>query len=386
MVGAVQRGLSAEQKRDMWARWKDGQSLSEIGRALGKRASSVFGVVRLKGGFAPPARKRSEKALTLADREEISRGLVAGRPFSHIAVNLRRAPSTIGREVARNGGRIGYRAAAADDRAVECGRCPKPCCLADRKKLRTTVARKLQKQWSPEQISGWLKAEYPDDKAMQVSHETIYKSLFIQARGLLRKELSAHLRSRRLMRRASKASATGQSRGQIVDAISISQRPAEIEDRALPGHWEGDLICGSKKSYVATLVERHSRYVMLVRVKSKDSETVVRALVRRVRRLPPGLMASLTWDRGLELAQHKQFSIATDVAVYFCDPQKPWQCGSNENTNGLLRQYMPKGVDLSQYSQARLDKIATRLNTRPRKTLGFKTPAVTLASYIASTG
>jgi len=384
--GAVQRGLSAEQKRDLWARWKGGQSLSEIGRALGKRASSVFGVVRAKGGFAPSARKRREQALTLADREEISRGLVTGRPFSHIAVALRRAPSTIGREVARNGGRLGYRAAAADDRAVECARRPKPCCLADRQKLRTTVARKLQKQWSPEQISGWLKAEYPGDRTMQVSHETIYRSLFIQARGLLRKELSAHLRSRRLMRRASKASAKGQSRGQIVDAISISQRPAEVEDRAIPGHWEGDLICGGKKSYVATLVERHSRYVMLVRVKSKDSETVVRALVRRVRRLPTGLMASLTWDRGLELAQHKQFSIATDVAVYFCDPQKPWQRGSNENTNGLLRQYLPKGTDLSQYSQVRLDKIATRLNTRPRKTLGFKTPAVTLASRIALTG
>ena len=379
MSGSFGRGLSAEQDRVLWARWKDGRSLSEIGRALGKGASCVFKVVRARGGFAPAERQRAVASLTLAQREEISRGIVEGRAFSHIGAKLGRAGSTVSREVRRNGGRSYYRAAAAEERAWREGLRPKPCRLAGYRRLRMAVAKKLSLQWSPQQVSGWLKTTYKSDEAMQVSHETIYKSLFIQARGVLKKELLANLRSKRLMRRGKKATASGQSRGRISEAISISERPAEVADRAVPGHWEGDLICGSNNSYVATLVERKSRFVMLVGIKSKDSESVVKALVRQVRKLPQGLMSSLTWDRGLELAQHKQFSMATEIAVYFCDPKSPWQRGSNENTNGLLRQYLPKGTDLSVHSQRQLDAIARKLNTRPRATLGFKTPADILA-------
>ncbi len=386
MVEVSGRGISMEQRRDLWARWKAGQSLSEIGRALGKAAGSVFDVVRAKGGIAPTERKRDKGELTLQEREEISRGLAAERSLRSIAQGLRRAPSSISREVSRNGGRRRYRAAAADANAWRRAERPKPCRLARLPKLRRVVARRLQQQWSPQQISGWLGSAYPDDQAMQVSHETIYKSLFIQARGVLKKELLAHLRSRRLMRRAKTASKSGQHRGQIPDAISISERPAEVEDRAVPGHWEGDLICGSKNSYIATLVERQSRFVVLVRVAGKDTETVVDALVKQVGKLPVGVMASLTWDRGLEMAQHQRFSLATDIAVYFCDPKSPWQRGSNENTNGLLRQYFPKGTDLSVHSQAHLDAIALRLNTRPRQTLGFKTPGEVLNLRVALTG
>jgi len=237
------------------------------------------------------------------------------------------------------------------------------------------VASKLILDWSPEQISGWLKRRYPSNESMRVSHETIYRSLFIQARGVLRKELIQHLRSKRLIRRSLHSRANGQSRGQIVDAISIRERPAEIEDRAIPGHWEGDLLSGIKNSHIATLVERHSRFTILVKVASKDTATVVAALTRQVRKLPASMRRSLTWDRGLEMARHKSFTVDTKVNVYFCDPQSPWQRGTNENTNGLLRQYFPRGTDLSRFSQTYLNAIALRLNQRPRKTLGFKTPA-----------
>ncbi len=308
---------------------------------------------------------------------------MAGWSCHQIAAQLGRSPSTISREVSRNGGRRKYRATSADERAWQQGLRPKPCLLFVNPSLQMLVADKLQNEWSPEQIAGWLKAEHGDDRTMRVSHETIYKSLFIQARGVLKKELTHHLRSRRIMRRSKTASSIGQPRGQIIDAISIRERPAEVEDRAVPGHWEGDLLSGGKNTQVATLVERQSRFVMLVRVEGKDSESVVKALVRQVQRLPQGLMASLTWDRGMELAYHKRFSVATDVDVYFCDPQSPWQRGSNENTNGLLRQYFPKGSDLSTYSQSDLDAIALRLNTRPRKTLGFRTPGATLAKAVA---
>jgi IS30 family transposase len=372
------RGLSSGQRRELWQRWKDGQSLSEIGRALGKNVSSVHSVLRAAGGIAPVARTRRAGALSLAEREEISRGLAAGRPLSEIASALRRAPSTVGREVHRNGGRSQYRASAAESQACQRARRPKQCRLALHRKLARVVAAKLRNEWAPQQISGWLKMEYAGDAAMQVSHETIYKSLFIQARGVLKQSLVAHLRSRRLMRRGRTASPKRQRRGQITDAISISERPAAVEDRAIPGHWEGDLLCGTHNSYIATLVERHSRFVLLVRVPGKDSAGVVDALVRKVKTLPKSVLKSLTWDRGLEMAEHKQFSIATDVAVYFCDPKSPWQRGSNENTNGLLRQYLPKGTDLSPYSQAQLDAIALKLNTRPRKTLAFRTPAFML--------
>lgn len=376
-------GLSAEQKRELWARWKAGESLSDIGRALGKHAGSVFGVVLAKGGIAPSPRRRSRLSLTSDEREEISRGLAAEWSSHQIANRLGRSPSTISREVRRNGGRRRYRATRADERAWQQSLRPKACLLAIHKSLQELVAEKLQNQWSPEQISGWLKAEYRNDRTMRVSHETIYQSLFIQARGVLQKELTRHLRSRRVMRRSKTASTAGQPRGQIIDAISIRDRPPEIEDRAVPGHWEGDLLAGGKNTHIATLVERQSRFVMLVHVEGKDSDSVVKALVRQVQQLPQGLMASLTWDRGMELAQHKRFSVATDVDVYFCDPQSPWQRGSNENTNGLLRQYLPKGSNLSVYSQNDLDAIALRLNTRPRKTLGFRTPGAMLAEAVA---
>ena len=302
-----------------------------------------------------------------------------------IAEQLGRSTSTISREVNRNHGRVKYRAALADEQAWRQAQRPKLCRLAVNQLLQKVVAGKLKDQWSPQQVSGWLKREYPDDETMRVSHETIYRSLFIQARGVLKKELLAHLRSRRIMRRGKPSSTQGQPRGQIVDAISIRERPAEVADRAIPGHWEGDLLTGGKNTHIATLVERQSRFVMLVRVDGKDSDSVVTALVREVKRLPDGLMSSLTWDRGTELAQHKRFTVATDVNVYFCDPRSPWQRGSNENTNGLLRQYFPHGADLSAYSQDDLDAVALKLNTRPRKTLGYQTPGAKFIQSVALT-
>jgi IS30 family transposase len=291
----------------------------------------------------------------------------------------------VSREISRHGGRFTYRAHVSDDHAWDSALRPKKCLLAVNRKLRNIVASKLILDWSPEQISGWLKTQYPDDESLRVSHETIYRSLFIQARGVLKKELMDHLRSKRRMRRSRHATVSGQSRGQIVDAVSIRQRPAEVEDRAIPGHWEGDLLSGAKNSYIATLVERHSRFAMLVKVRSKETEAVVSALSRHVRKLPATLKRSLTWDRGLEMAKHKDFTVATGVQVYFCDPQSPWQRGTNENTNLLLRQYFPRGTDLSGFSQAQLDHVSQRLNQRPRKTLGFETPASKLHASVAST-
>lgn len=378
-------GLSSQQKSELWARWKSGQSLSEIGRGLGKHAGSIFGVLYSRGGIAPPRRRRSRRSLSLREREEISRGLSSGLSLRQIADQLSRAPSTISREVGRNSGRRKYRAADADERAWRSACRPKLCRLAVNRSLQMVVAEKLNDNWSPQQIAGWLKVDYVNDASMRVSHETIYKSLFIQARGVLKKELIARLRTRRLMRRGKRSTTRGQPRGQIVDAVSIRQRPAEVEDRAIPGHWEGDLLAGGKNSHIATLVERQSRFVMLVRVPGKDTGSVVGALVKQVKNLPAGLMSSLTWDRGTELADHKRFTVATHVSVYFCDPQSPWQRGSNENTNGLLRQYFPKGVELSHYSQDDLDAVALQLNTRPRKTLGFLTPAAKLAQTVAPT-
>jgi len=378
-------GLSAEQKADLWHRWKAGESLHEIGRALGKDHGSIQFLLSQHGGIAPVVRRRSQRTLTLAEREDISRGIASGSSIREIARELERAASTVSREVARHGGRPVYRASEADHRAWKSALRPKACLLARHRKLRMIVASKLILNWSPEQISGWLKRRYPNNESMRVSHETIYRSLFLQARGVLKKELMQHLRSRRLIRRSRHARAGGKSHGQIVDAISIRERPAEIEDRAIPGHWEGDLLAGTGNSHIATLVERHSRFVILVKVPSKDTATVVAALSRQVRKLPASLRRSLTWDRGLELASHKSFTVATKVNVYFCDPQSPWQRGTNENTNGLLRQYFPKKTDLSGYSQANLDKVALQLNQRPRKTLGFETPASKLQASVAST-
>ena len=386
MVQRYRRGFTAAERSEMWDRWQRGESLRAIGRAFGKPSSSIYFQVAPHGGIRPPPRRRSRLALTLSEREEISRGIVAQHSIRLMAASLNRSPSTVSREVLRNGGYNRYRAALADERAWDRARRPKQCKLARSPWLRRTVSKKLRLNWSPEQIAGWLKRAHPGDEASQVSHETIYRSLFVQARGVLKKELQQYLKSKRTIRRSKHATQKGSDHGQIKDMISIRERPASVEDRAVPGHWEGDLIAGSKNSHIATLVERQTRYVMLVKVTRKDTQTVVSALTKHAKKLPTELYKSLTWDRGKELAAHQQFTLATDIDVYFCDPQSPWQRGSNENTNGLLRQYFPKGTDLSVHSQAHLNKVARQLNERPRKTLEFETPAERFNACVALTG
>jgi IS30 family transposase len=378
-------GFTAAQSAELWERWKKGEDLHAIARALGKWHSCIASHLSPSGGIRPPARRRSARALTLAEREEISRGIVAGRSVRSIASALARAPSTISREIRRNGGERCYRAAGADKRAWKQALRPKACKLAVHARLRQAVVLKLEANWSPEQIAGWLKRKYPRTEARRVSHETIYRSLYIQARGVLKKELMAHLRSQRRFRRSVHATQKTGVRGQIVNAVPISARPPSIEDRAVPGHWEGDLLCGSKNSFIVTLVERHSRYVMLAKVPNRETQTVVNALIKQAQKLPDELYKSLTWDRGKELADHERFTMETDIDVYFCDPQSPWQRGSNENTNRLLRQYFPKGTDLAPHSQAQLNKVARQLNERPRKTLDFETPAERFSQCVAST-
>ena len=374
-------GLTEEQKADMWRKWKAGYSIRELCQVLKRDSSAVHAQLAKRGGIAPAGRIRAV-VLKMPEREEISRGLSSGESVRSIAKRLGRAPSTVSREVARHGGRARYRANHADYEASLSALRPKPCRLALNGRLRKVVASKLALEWSPEQISGWLKIQYPDDEGMQISHETIYKSLFIQARGALKKELIQHLRTGRRFRYARRR-ASEELRGKIPETISIRERPAEVEDRAIPGHWEGDLLCGTKSSQIITLVERHSRYTALIKVADHKTENVVAALTRHARSLPKSLRRSLTWDHGKEMSKHASFSVATDVKVYFCDPSSPWQRGTNENTNGLLRQYFPKGTDLSGFTQAQLDKIALRLNQRPRKTLGFKTPADKLRACVA---
>ena len=374
------------QKVLMWERWQKGESLQQIAQLFDRNHSSIQPILAVTGGIRPAPRCRSRWALTLAEREAISRAVVAGHSIRAIAAQLGRAPSTISRELQRNGGQEGYRASQADQSAWDRGRRPKTGKLAQNRALARLVAGKLQRQWSPEQVAGWLKRTYADDTSRQVSPETIYRSLFIQARGALKKELVAHLRRTRVMRRSRHHTQKTDQHGRITDTVSISERPASVEDRAVPGHWEGDLLFGSKNSQIATLVERQSRYVMLARVDGKDTQTVVNALIKHARKLPHELYQSLTWDRGKEMADHQRFTLATDIKVYFCDPQSPWQRGSNENTNGLLRQYLPKGIDLSAYSQAKLNAIARRLNERPRKTLNYETPAERFSQTVASIG
>ena len=378
--------MSTEAGEVQWDRWQKGDSLHEIARLFDRHHPSIQRILAETGGIRPAQRCRSRLALTLAEREEISRAMVAGHSIRSIATSLGRAPSTISREVKRNGGHESYRASQADRAAWDQARRPKICKLAENRTLAHIVAGRLQLQWSPEQIAGWLKRTYPDNECYQVSHETIYRSLFIQARGALKKELLEHLRRTRAMRRSRHYTQKTGDHGRIVDAVSISERPAAVEDRAVPGHWEGDLLCGTTNSQIATLVERHTRYVMLVKVASKDTETVTNALIKNARKLPLELYKSLTWDRGKEMADHKRFTLATDIKVYFCDPQNPWQRGTNENTNGLLRQYFPKGTDLSVYSQAQLNAVARRLNERPRKTLNYETPAERFHQSVASIG
>ena len=374
------------QKQEIWDRWKKGESLNSIGRLFDRPSSSIFNILAPTGGIRPPIRKRSKRVLTLSEREEISRGIVADLSIRSIAKYLNRSPSTVSREIKRNGGYDNYRATQADLSTWEQAHRPKRCKLACNRPLSQTVATKLQLNWSPEQIAGWLKVEYPNDENNHVSHETIYCSLFVQARGVLKKELQQYLRSQRAIRRSKHASLKRDGLGQITNAVSISERPASVEDRAVPGHWEGDLIAGSNNSYIATLVERHTRYVMLAKVKNKDTKSVVSALIKQSKKLPDELYKSLTWDRGKELADHERFTLETDINVYFCDPRSPWQRGSNENTNGLLRQYFPKGTDLSVHSQTKLNAVARQLNERPRKTLEFETPAQRFNACVASTG
>jgi IS30 family transposase len=381
------KGWSAAERIEMWRRYKAGESVRSIGRALGREGTSVWNQLKPFGGIAPQ-RRRSARVLSLAEREEISRGLAADVSIRSIARGLGRAPSTVSREVRRHGGQYSprdhYRAGTADWRAWRWARRPKACLLSVRPELQRLVAGRLQLDWSPEQISAWLKRQFPDDESMRVSHETIYRTLFVQARGALKKELLGHLRGKHRLRR-SRVARQKDGRGQIADAISIRERPAQVEDRAVPGHWEGDLLLGAKNSHIATLVERQSRFTTLIKLQSRDTDAVVAALARHILKLPTQLRGSLTWDRGREMKHHKDFTVATDVKVYFCDPSSPWQRGTNENTNGLLRQYFPKGTDISGYSQAYLDKIALRLNQRPRKTLGFKTPADKLQESVALT-
>ena len=374
------------QKARMWEHWQQGDLLQQIAQLFDRNHSSIHQILAVTGGIRPDPRRRSRWALTLPEREEISRAVVAGHSIRSIAAQLGRAPSTISREIKRNGGQEGYRASQADQCAWDRGHRPKIGKLAQNRALARIVAGKLQRQWSPELVAGWLKRTYPDDRSRRVSHETIYRSLFIQARGALKKELVEHLRRTRVMRRSRHHTQKTDDHGRITDTVSISERPASVEDRAVPGHWEVDLLFGSKNSQIATLVERQSRYVMLARVNGKDTQTVVNALIKHAQKLPHELYQSLTGDRGKEMADHQRFTLATDIKVYFCDPQSPWQRGSNENTNGLLRQYLPKGLDLSAYSQPKLNAIARRLNERPRKTLNYETPAERFSQTVASIG
>ncbi len=367
----------------MWEHWRNGESLQKIADLFDRRHPSVERFLQQTGGIQPAARRRSRLALSLTDSEEISRGLVTGKPLWAIAASFARSSSTISREVQRNGGANAYRASAADQAAWDRALRPKVCKLATNRPLARQVAQKLKAEWSPEQIAGWLRRTNPFNGSQRVSHETIYRTLYIQTRGALKKELLSHLRRTRAMRRSRHYTQKTPDHGQLTNMVPISERPPVAEDRAVPGHWEGDLLCGTTRSQIATLVERKTRYLMLVKVDRKDSATVVDALIKNAKRLPEELYKSLTWDRGSEMAGHERFTLATDIQVYFCDPHRPWQRGSNENTNGLLRQYFPKGIDLSGYSQAQLDAVARRLNERPRKTLGFETPAEQFSRFVA---
>ena len=369
----------------MWDRWQKGDSLHSIAGLFDRNHGSIAGILARTGGIRPPQRRRSRRALRQSEREEISRGVVAGQSLRSIAASLGRAPSTVSREINRNGGRRDYRASKAEQAAWDRAHRPKTCKLAENRALARIVASKLQLEWAPRQIAGWLKRMYPNDETNQVSHETIYKSLFIQARGALKKELLQHLRKTRAMRRSRHHTQKTNNHGRITNAVSIRERPASVEDRAVPGHWEGDLIMGGNNSQIATLVERQTRYLMLVRVPGKDTKTVINALIKHAHKLPRELYKSLTWDRGKEMADHQRFSLDTDIKVYFCDPKSPWQRGSNENTNGLLRQYFPKGMDLSNIHQNRLNAVARRLNERPRETLQFYSPAEKFNECVAST-
>lgn len=380
------RRLSATDRAAVWARWQQGETLLEISEALGTFKSNVWSLVQRHGGLVPPPRRRAARTLQLDEREEISRGLAHRESVRSLARRLGRAPSTISREIRRHGGDTAYRASTADAAAWAAARRPKRCRLAQERRLRQLVAQGLRRDWSPQQIARWLVTTFPDEPTLHVSHETIYRTLYVQARGALKRELVAHLRRGQRYRRPRAATQAVRGPGQLLGMVSIADRPPAADTRAVPGHWEGDLLVGKRGTQIATLVERQSRFVVLVRLPAADSGTVVDALARRITRLPALLQQSLTWDRGKEMAQHRRFTIETGVQIYFCDPQSPWQRGSNENTNGLLRQYFPKGMDLRTVTQRQLDAVALKLNTRPRMTLNWQNPAAVLAATVASTG
>ena len=377
------RRFTDEERALIYQRVVEGKPYPVIAEELN---CSLRAIYRLFGPRRerPSVGKQSELRLSLAEREEISRHLQEGLSFRKIAERIDRSPSTVSREVNRNGGRRRYRAWRADDKALHSAKRPRAPKLARSVALRGLVEELLTDLWSPEQISAHLAREYGDDSSMRVSHETIYQALFVQGRGSLRKELTACLRTGRATRRPQGREKNQQ---QIAGMVMISDRPAEAEDRAVPGHWEGDLIIGKgHKSAIGTLVERKNRYVMLLHLPSgRTAEHVREALTKRIQELPASLRRTLTWDQGREMAQHAEFTVDTGVQVYFCDPHSPWQRGSNENTNGLLRQYFPKGTDLSAYDQEHLDAVADQLNRRPRKTLGWKSPAEAYAETVALT-
>ena len=378
------RGVTSAERLDIRRRVAAGDRLVDVATAVGRTIRCVHYVLARSGGLPPRTWVRSPLRLSGAEREEISRGLRAGESLRQISVRLGRTASTVLREVAANGGRRRYRAWLAETSAVRRARRPRVAKLARRARLRREVERLLAERWSPQQIAQRLRREHPDDQEMWVSHETIYQSLFVQGRGALRAELTRCLRTGRTRRRSPRRV---EGSGELADMVLISERPAEVEDRAVPGHWEGDLIIGKgNKSAIGTLVERQTRYVLLVALPKGRSAVHVRdALAARILTLPEQLRRTLTWDRGKEMGEHVRFTVDTGVQVYFCDPHSPWQRGSNENTNGLLRQYFPKGTDLSIHDQAHLDAVARELNGRPRQTLGWMKPSEALARVVAST-
>ena len=381
----VWRTWTEQEQAAFWGRYRAGASVRSISRALGYSIGTLRTLIQATGGRQPVLPRRSERHLSLGEREEISRGIMAGHSCRAIADSLGRAPSTVSREIARNGGADGYRACHADRAAWRRARRPKPAKLVASPVLQQLVEARLRLRWSPQQIAGWLQRAFPGDRELRVSHETIYLSLFVQSRGALRKELTRYLRTRRMVRRPHAGQPrTGQ--GQLRNAVNIRARPAEVADRAVPGHWEGDLLLGGRNSAIATLVERTSRFALLVRLpEGRASEPVLAALAARIATLPAQLVRSLTWDQGKEMAEHAQFTVDTGLQIYVCDPSSPWQRGTNENTNGLLRQYYPKGTDLTNVSQDELDAVAAELNGRPRQTLGWASPSEKFAEAVAST-
>lgn len=383
----MKRTYTQEEKDLVFDLWKQGAGFSDISRVIDAKPGSIFTILRDSGGIKPEKRKRSVHHLTLEEREEIRAGLSAKMSIRAIARKLNRSPSTVSREVNRNKGRRWYKAVDADRRAWSQAKRPKACTLALNEELKELVVQKLKLNWSPEQISGWLKASMPRRKSMHVSHETIYKTLYVRSRKTLPHKLASHLRRSHKMRHSKNHSRSG-DRGtiNIVNGVSIQQRPKHIEKRSSIGHWEGDLVTGSGNTHIATLVDRKTRYTLILKLAGKDSNSVNNALQEAFTRLPVSMKKTLTWDRGMELAKHAEFTRVTGIPVYFCDPQSPWQRGTNENTNSLIRQYFPKKTCLAQHSQHKLDMVAAQLNERPRKVLKFKTPKEMMERGVAMVG